>query len=144
MKTRKNALRIIALALCVMLVLPALASCKGGVKLSEAKELAAQFVTLLGDGEYEEAEALLHPSRPADLAQFAEAIEADGGIVFGDGAEIERFTNFSTALYESEVGGALCSLSFTGTAGGDEIHGSIEIVRNGDGYGIYNFTIAKD
>lgn len=144
MKTRRLALRLAVLALCVLLIIPALVSCKGGIKGVEARTLATQFITLLGDGKYDEAETLFHPTRPADLVQFAEAIEADGGIRFGDGAEIDQYTNFKNELYDSEVNGALYVLSFKGTAGGDAIHGSIEIVRNDDGYGIYNFTIAND
>ena len=52
MKTRRLTLRLAVLALCVLLVIPALVSCKGGIKGDEARDLAEQFITLLGDGKY--------------------------------------------------------------------------------------------
>ena len=55
--------------------------------------------------------------------------------------KIEKYTNFSSSMYNSTVDGSTYELSMKTKVGEQEVKFTIEIVKNDEGYGIYNFDI---
>lgn len=128
------------LMLCLFLSL-SLFACSGGINGEEAKTFISDFLGAVAEGDYERAQTFLHPERPADLKTFLDGIEADTGLDFSAGIEIERYTGFSSMFYDSSVNGSAYELSFRARVGDTSVRMAIEIVKNEAGYGIYNFNI---
>jgi hypothetical protein len=129
----------VALTLCLCVL--SFVSCKNAIKGDEAKELIKDFFATVVDEDYEGAEALLHPDRPADLEDFLLNVEKQEDIDFQEGIEIEKYTSFSSSLYDSTVDGARYELTLRAKVGDKTVIFTIEIVRNESGYGIYNFDL---
>ncbi|MBQ7107325.1 MAG: hypothetical protein IJN93_07435 [Clostridia bacterium] len=136
-KMLKNTIFTIVLCLCIFL----LTACKGGIKGSEAKAYINDFFIAVADEDYSKAETMLHPERPADLENFFVNIEKEKSIDFQEGIEIERYTGFSSALYDSTIKGSSYELTMTTTVGEKTVEFTIEIVKNDAGYGIYNLDL---
>ena len=128
------------LTLCILCAL-SLFACSGGISGEEAKAYIGDFLGAVADGDYARAETLLHPERPAELAPFFANVEAEAGLDFSAGIEIERYTGFSTSFYDSSVGGSAYELRFRALVGDKSVEMTVEIVKNEAGYGIYNFNI---
>lgn len=133
----KKALAIIIMSLCII----SLASCKSGIKGDEAKALINDFFDAIVDEDYDKAESLLHPDRPADLETFLLNVEKEEDIDFQSGIKIEKYTGFSTSLYDSTVDGSTYELTMRTKVGDKKVTFTIEIVSNEKGYGIYNFDL---
>lgn len=116
-----------------------LASCGNGIKGDEAKAFINDFFAAVVAEDYDKAESLLHPERPADLEAFLLSVEKEENVDFQAGIEIEKYTNFSSSLYDSTVDGARYELTMQTKVGDKTVEFTIEIVRNENGYGIYNF-----
>ena len=127
----------IVLSVCILLF----SSCSGGIKESEAKAHINEFFAAIVDEDYSNAENLLHPECPADLKEFFTSIEEAEDIDFQEGIEIERYTGFSLALYDSTVKGSTYELTMNTTVGEKKVEFTIEVVRNEAGFGIYNFDL---
>ena len=93
------------------------------------------------DEDYSKAEALLHPERPAELENFFLSIEEEKSIDFQEGIEIKKYTGFSSSYYDSTVDGSTYELTMETTVGAKTVEFTIEIVKNENGYGIYNLDL---
>ena len=134
----KKAFKNILIAVVALLCSIALASCDGGIKGDEAKEYINDFFDAIVAEDYERAEALLHPDRPADLETFFLNIEEKEDIDFQSGIEVEKYTGFSSSYYDSTVDGSRYELTMRTSVGDETVQFTIEIVENENGYGIYN------
>jgi len=85
----------------------------------------------------------LHPKRPADLQEFFEALENENDVDFAS-INIEKYTGFKSSWYDSSVGGSTYSLKMKIAVSDKIIEAEIEIVKNDNGYGIYNLDIDFD
>ena len=134
--------KILSLFLVVALIF-SLSACSGGISGKEAKGLINDFLLLLEKEDYGAAEALLHPSRPADLRAFFEGIETAENVDFSS-ISIEKYTGFHTAWYHSSVDGAVYGLTMKIAISGKDASMEVELVKNSDGYGIYTLDIDID
>ena len=133
---RKTLLMAIA-CLCAFSII----SCGNGIKGDEAKALMNDFFSAIVAEDYDKAESLLHPERPADLEAFLLNVEKDESIDFQAGIEIERYTGFASSLYDSTVDGSTYELTMRTKVGDKKVTFTIEIVKNENGYGIYNLDL---
>ena len=134
---------IISVMLVLILSL-SLISCGDRVKKSEAKETTEAFLNAVAGGDFESAKTYLHPEKPIDVEKYFNSIEERAGVDFQAGIELKRYTNFSSAVYESEVDGSEYELEANLIVDGVAFELDIEIVRNDLGYGIYSFEIDND
>ncbi len=134
---KKTILTAIISCFCIF----SLVSCSGGIKGDEAKAFINDFFAAIVAEDYDKAEEFLHPERPADLETFLLSVENDEDIDFQSGIEIEKYTGFSSTVYNSTVGGATYELTMRAKVGDKEVEFTIEIVKNENGYGIYNFDL---
>lgn len=118
-----------------------LASCSGGIDRNEAKIFINDFFDAIVAEDYAKAETFLHPERPADVEAFILSVEEENDIDFQNGIEIEKYTNFSYAVYDSTVGGSSYELTMKTKVGKKTVTFTVEIVQNEAGYGIYNFEL---
>ena len=137
----KHLFRRTIIALIACLCCFSFASCGNGIKGSEAKTTINDFFAAVSVEDYEKAEGLLHPDRPADLKDFFTYAETEKGLDFQKGVEIEQYTGFSTALYDGSVGGSTYELTMQARIGDKQVEFKIELVKNKNGYGIYNFYL---
>ena len=131
--------KMLCLLTCVVFVF-ALSACSGGINGDEAKVYINDFLAEVEKGDYAAAKAYLHPDRPANLQAFFEGVATEGDVDFSK-ISVEKYTNVSSAIYDSSVGGAKYALTMEVDASGKTIEMEIEIVRNDNGYGIYNLDI---
>lgn len=117
------------------------ASCEKGIDRNEADLFVENFLSAVAAEDYESATTFLHPDRPADLETFFLNIEQKEGIDFGEGIEIEKRTGFSSSYYDSTVGGSRYQPTMRIKVGDHTAKIVIEIVKNENGYGIYNLDI---
>ena len=141
---KKNIARLLLVALLTLSLLTAVTSCGKGISGDEAKAFIGDFLAEISEGDYEAAEEFLHPDRPADLKSFFEETEAEDGVDFQAGIEIEKYTNFKSSLYNTSVGGSAYELTMKTVVGENEVLFTIEIVKNNNGYGIYNLYLNVD
>lgn len=120
-----------------------LSACSGGISGDEAKSFINDFFETVETGDYTAAEVFLHPERPADLQAFLEGIEQEKNIDFST-IEIEKYTGIKSAVYDSTVDGSTYSLKMKLSVSGQTVNTEIEIVKNDNGYGIYNLDIDVD
>ena len=124
---------------CICIV--SLASCSGGIKGDDAKAYINDFFDAVSAEDYERAEALLHPDRPADLEEFFLNIEEKEDLDFQSGIEVERYTGMSSSYYDSTVDGSRYELVMQVSVDEKNVEFTIEIVQNENGYGIYNLNL---
>lgn len=137
---KKVCRNVLILMLCLFSIF-SLASCSEGISGDEAKAFINDFFAAIVAENYEKAETFLHPERPADLETFLLGIEEVMDVDFQKGIEIERYTGFSSAYYDSTVGGSTYELTMRTKVGENTVVCTIEIVRNESGYGIYNLDL---
>jgi hypothetical protein len=135
-KLFKKALIIIA-CLCVL----PLASCGEGIKGDEAKAYINDFFAEIVVEDYEKAEELLHPKCLIDIEKLFLNFEKDEDVDFQAGIEIEKYTGFASALYDSTVDGSRYELTMRTKVGDKTVIFTIELVKNEAGYGINNLEI---
>ena len=133
----KKLLAITVACLCVC----SLASCGNGIKGDEAKALINDFFAAVVAEDYDKAESFLHPERSADLEAFLLDVEQEENVDFQAGIEIEKYTGFSFAMYDSTVNGSTYELTMRTKVGDKTVKFTIEIVKNENGYGIYNLDL---
>ena len=136
-RTFRNLLLAVIACCCIL----SLNSCGNRITQSEAKEHIEGFLAAIAEEDYTKAQTFLHPERPADLESFFLKVEAEGDIDFQAGIEIKRYTEFSSTLYDGTVDGSTYELTAKTTVGERNIEFEIEVVRNDNGYGIYNLDI---
>ena len=133
----KKLLAITVACLCVC----SLASCGNGIKRGEAKALINDFFVAIVAEDYDKAESFLHPERTADLEAFLLNVEQEENVDFQAGIEIEKYTGFSSSMYDSTVNGSTYELTMRTKVGDKTVKFTIEIVKNENGYGIYNLYL---
>ena len=126
-------------------IIPAsLISCKGGIDRDSAKLFIEDFLEVIAAGDYEAAESYLHPECFIDLEKLAENLKNNENIDLEEGITIEKYTGFSSAYYDSKVGGSRYALIMRVNVGGNNAVFTVEVVQNDSGYGIYSFEIDTD
>ena len=133
----KNICLVTVACLCVL----SFVSCGNGIKGDEAKAFINDFFEAIVAEDYDEAEEYLHPERPADLETFLLNVEKDENVDFQAGIEVEQYTGFSSALFDSTVNGSTYELTVLTKVGDKKVIFTIEIVNNKNGYGIYNLDL---
>ena len=133
----RNILLVSIACLCVF----SFVSCGNGIKGDEAKAFINDFFVAIVSEDYDKAESFLHPERPADLETFLLNVEKDENVDFQAGIEVERYTGFSSALFDSTVNGSTYELTVLTKVGDKKVIFTIEIVNNKNGYGIYNLDL---
>ena len=133
----KKLLAITVACLCVC----SLASCGNGIKGDEAKALINDFFVAIVAEDYDKAESFLHPERSADLEAFLLNVEQEDNVDFQAGIEIKKYTGFSSSMYDSTVNGSRYELTMRTKVGDKTVKFTIEIVKNENGYGIYNLDL---
>ena len=131
--------RVLLLLVTVISVFSLLA-CSGGIKGDDAKVHINGFFDAIENKDYELAATFLHPERPADLKAYFENLENEEGLNFSN-IEIDKYTGSSSENYDSSVGGATYSLCMDVHLNDGSVEIDIEIVKNDNGYGIYNLDI---
>ena len=134
--------KLIALVLRVCCVF-AFASCSSGISGDDAKSHINGFLEKVESGDYEAAEEFLHPERPANLKTFFENVSMQKNVDFSD-INIEKYTGFKSVLYDGSVDGPTYTLTMDISVSGKNGWLEIEIVRNDNGFGIYNLDINLD
>ena len=137
----KHLFKSIMLATVAFLCVLSLASCGKGIKGDEAKAFINDFFAAVVAEDYDKAESFLHPERPADLETFLLNVETEENVDFQAGIEIEKYTGVSASLYDSTVDGSRYELTMRTKVGDQKVTFTIEIVKNDNGYGIYNLDI---
>ena len=137
----KRIFRMIVAIMIACLFVSSLVSCGNGIKGDEAKAFINDFFAAIVAEDYDKAEGFLHPERPADLEAFLQNVEKQANVDFQAGIEIEKYTGFSSSLYDSSVDGSTYELIMRAKVGDKQVRFTIEIVKNEIGYGIYNFDI---
>ncbi|MBO5358677.1 MAG: hypothetical protein J6A78_05100 [Clostridia bacterium] len=127
----------------VLMIVFSLSACSGGISGDEAKSHINGFLEKIETEDYAAAEEFLHPERPADLQEFFEALENEKNVDFSS-ISIEKYTGFKSSFYDSSVDGSTYSLTMKIAASDKIIQMEIEIVKNDNGYGIYNLDIDFD
>ena len=133
----RNILLVSIACLCVF----SFVSCGNGIKGDEAKALINDFFVAIVAEDYDKAESFLHPERPADLEAFLLNVEQEENVDFQAGIEIEKYTGFSSSMYDSTVNGSTYELTMRTKVGDKTVKFTIEIVKNENGYGIYNLDL---
>lgn len=136
--------KLITLLIICCLGICFLASCSGGIDKDEAKSFINNFFEVIVNEDYEKAVEFFHPDRRhelPDIETFFVAIEEKEDIDFQLGISVERYTGFSSAYYDSTVGGSTYEPTIIVKIGDDIVEFVIEIVQNKTGYGIYNLDI---
>lgn len=131
---------VFTIVLCSLIFL--LSSCSRGIDTSEAKAHINQFFSAIVDENYKKAETLLHPELSIELETFFVNAEKENCVDFQDGIKIEKYTGFSSALYDSIVDGSMYELTMKTTVGEKTVEFTVKIVNNETGYGIYNFDLS--
>ena len=139
--TMKKLLRNILFFSLALLCAASLASCGNAIKKDEAKAVVNDFFNAIVAEDYKTAKGLLHPDRPADLETFFQNVEQREGVDFQSGIEIKKYTGFSSSVYDSTVGGSRYELTMRTTVGEDTVTFTVEVVKNENGYGIYNLDL---
>ena len=131
--------KMVSLFLVFMLVF-ALSACSGGISKDEAKSHIDGFLEKISSEDYKAAEGFLHPERPADLQTFFTGIENENKVDFSN-ISIEKYTGFKSTLFDSTVNGSTYSLTMEISNADKNFQMEIEVVKNDNGYGIYNLDI---
>ena len=138
---KKHLLLTLSFILSMLLCLGALTSCGEGISGDEAKATTTALFEALSAGSYEEAAALFHPdtlTNAQNLSDYCAGLLNDYGIDVSKGMSIEKYTGFSSSMYDSTVGGARDELTMPVTVGDKICTFTTEVVRTDTGYGLIN------
>lgn len=130
---------IIIITVCISLL-----SCSAGISRDEADIMARDFIDKLIESDIEGATAMMHPGTNTTeelLEAYIDAVEAGEGITFSEIDEIETLTNFSSAVYSSDVGGSYYRINYKLAQDETEYECMIEIIKVDDVTGVSNITI---
>ncbi len=136
----KNVLKYILPVFMVLVTVFSLAGCSGVISGNEAKAFINGFFDAVEAKDYNRASAFLHPDVTDDLKTFFEGMENKYDLDFSL-IDITKYTGFYSTLYDSKIGGSVYRLSMNVKVGDKEVQMQIQVVRNDDGYGIYNLNI---
>ena len=135
--------KLISIITAIILTV-SLVSCSGGISGDEAKNYINDFFDAVEvgaeDKDYVIAESFLHPDCPTKAEDLIESVAEAEDVDFSS-IEIERYTNFRSAYYDSKVDGSVYSLTMNISVSGESAKAEIELVNNDKGYGIHNIDI---
>lgn len=83
----------------------------------------------------------MHPNRSIDIEKYFNNYEARSGIDFQNGIKVKKYTEYSYSVYDSDVDGSEYELEIRITVDGKTFEINIDIVRNDNGYGIYEIDL---
>lgn len=130
----------ISFILISLLLICTLSGCSKGIKEDEAKAYVNSFLEAIEQEDYETADSLFHPDKEASVADLCIALEMGLNIDFQDGIEVKEYTDVSSAMYDTTVGGSSCSLTMDATVSSVELEIIVQLVKNDNGYGIYSYN----
>ena len=131
---KKALILAVALILCFAII-----GC--GKETDKAKETAEGFLSSVASGDFENAKTYLHPDRSIDIEKYFNDYEAWSGIDFQNGIKVKKYTEYSYSVYDSDVDGSEYELEIRISVGGKTLEINIDIVRNDNGYGIYEIDL---
>jgi hypothetical protein len=143
MKKGYRSMKKTILAISVALLIFALSSCSGGIARDEAKGCVEDFFDLVCTDDYASARKLLHPDRDTDIEAFFDSMEEREGIDLSE-LEIKRYTGFSSSYYSTDVAGSSYELDADLQIGIKSAELEIKLVKNENGFGIYELDIDFD
>ena len=111
--------------------------CGTRVKKKEAKETTEAFLEAVESGDYNKAKGYMHPEKQIDVEKYFAGLESKLGVDFQKGIEITRYTDYSSSVYDGDVGGGEYEIEMNVTVDGLSFELSVSVVRNDAGYGIY-------
>ena len=145
MNNIRKIIRITVTLILIVAIIPsALVACKGGIDRDSAKLFIEDFLEVIAAGDYETAEGYLHPDCLIDLEKLAEKLKNNENIDLGEGITVEKYTGFSSAYYDSKVGGSRYAPTIRVSVGDNNAIFTVEVVQNDSGYGVYSFEIDAD
>ena len=137
-------------AIILMFCMFCLSSCgilkelKGGMQ--EATVLVEDFCTALSNDDFNTAKEYLHPdSTPskAELYSYVIKLEQTNGVDFSDGVAFKRRNGVGSTYYDSNYDGSVHEIEYDIVVGGISKDFFFTVVKNDNGYGLYNFGIEK-
>lgn len=138
--------RIIAICCMLIMLASVLVSCGKGISVKETKEQTKLFIEALIDQDIAEAAGFFHPdtgiTTEDDLNDFLQQLQDAGIVLSGEITEFKVY-GFSTSYYSSEYKGSGCQIEATVAIGDSKYTVKSLLVRNDNGYGLYNFNIEK-
>lgn len=140
----KKAAKTIALLSLSVLLMFALCGCSYSITTDEAQAHMEDFFAKISDGDMAGAAKLMHPDRGADeknLRKYIESLEKYDTIDFSKGAVISNYIGYTYIEDNSDVGGSIYFLHFVLTIGDNDFDSQVELVKNFDGFGIYDIYI---
>lgn len=138
------------LAIILVLCTLCLSSCgifkelKAG--MGEAIVLVEDFCTSLSNDNFDTAKGYLHPdSTPSqdELSVFITKLEQTHGIDFSDGVAFKHRRGIRSAYYDSSYDGSVHEIDYEIVVGGVSVDFFFTVVKNDNGYGLYNFGVEK-
>ncbi len=139
--------RIILSVTAFLLLSVMLFSVSCALDREDATELIVDFFDAIEDKDYKEAEKLLHPDYKRDLGADFAALEERYGLPLNPAFDIDEDTFAYRVHYSemSDIPGATYTreyrLTFNSGAHGNMIEISASVLKNDNGYGIYDMTI---
>ena len=106
--------------------------------------MARDFLDKLIENDIEGATAMMHPNTNTTeelLDAYISALETGKGVNFSEIDEIETLTNFSSAVYSSDVGGSYYEIYYKLTQGESSYKCVIKIIKVDEIVGVSNITI---
>ena len=131
---KKVLILAVALILCFALI-----GC--GKETDKAKETAEGFLSSIASGDFENAKTYLHPDRAINIEKYFNDYEAWSGVDFQKGIKVKKYTEYSYSVYDSDVNGSEYELEIRISVGGKTLEINIDVVRNDNGYGIYEIDL---
>ena len=138
------------LAIILVLCTLCLSSCgilkelKAG--MDEAIILVENFCTALANDDFDTAKGYLHPDstpKQDELSTFITKLEQTHSIDFSDGVSFKRRTDAGSTYYDSDYDGSVHEIEYEISVGSVTTHFFFVVVKNDNGYGIYNFGTEK-
>ena len=136
------------LAIILVLCMLCLSSCgilkelKAG--MDEAIILVEDFCTALANDDFDTAKGYFHPDstpKQDELSTFITELEQTHSIDFSDGVSFKRRTDVGSTYYDSDYDGSVHEIEYEISVGGVTTHFFFVVVKNDNGYGIYDFWI---
>ena len=137
-------LKSVTVLIVIALSLSALVGCANKVSGKEARATFDAFLTAVDAENYEAARIHLHPLiSGTNLSEYFATLREEKGIDFTEGISEVKLVGFYAAFYDTAIDGSSYEMELHAkTVAGDvPIYISCTVVRNDDGYGIYNFIV---
>lgn len=139
---KKTLIRIAVIMLTLLTGLTCLASCDEGISKNDAIATTEGMFDAMAVGDFETAASLFHPdtyTNAQNLEDYCASLKEKYGFDISGGLTVEKYTGFSSAYYDSNVGGSRYELTMKiVTSDGKAYSFTTEVVKNDAGYGLTN------